>query len=129
MEDPYKILGVPKDASEAALRAAYRKLAKRHHPDLNPGKPEAAERFKTINAAYEILSDAEKRGRYDRGEIDAEGHEKPPEQPFYRDVHAGGGPEAGRSSAPRSWKNCSAPSRGSSAAAHAPGAAAMCSTA
>ena len=91
MEDPYKILGVAKNASEEALRAAYRKLAKRHHPDLNPGKPEAAERFKAINAAYEILSDPEKRGRYDRGEIDAEGHEKPPEQPFYRDVHAGGG--------------------------------------
>ena len=91
MEDPYQVLGVPKDASEEALRAAYRKLAKRHHPDLNPGKPEAAERFKTINAAYDILSDPVKRGRYDRGEIDAEGHEKAPEHPFYRDMHAGGG--------------------------------------
>jgi DnaJ-class molecular chaperone len=92
MEDPYQILGVPKDASEAAIRAAYRKLAKRHHPDLNPGKPEATERFKAINAANDILSDPVKRGRYDRGEIDAEGHEKPPEQPFYRDMHAAGGP-------------------------------------
>jgi DnaJ-class molecular chaperone len=95
MEDPYQILGVPKDASEEALRAAYRKLAKRHHPDLNPGKAEAAERFKEINAAYEIVSDPVKRGRYDRGEIDAEGHEKPPEQPFYHDMHAAGGMGAG----------------------------------
>jgi DnaJ-class molecular chaperone len=85
MKDPYEVLGVEKTASEAAIRAAYRKLAKRHHPDLNPGKPEAAERFKEINAANDILSDAEKRGRYDRGEIDASGNEVPPEHPFYRD--------------------------------------------
>jgi DnaJ-class molecular chaperone len=92
MEDPYQILGVPKDASEEAIRAAFRKLAKTHHPDLNPGKPEAADRFKEINAAYEILSDPVKRGRYDRGEIDAAGNEKPPEHPFYRDMHSAGGP-------------------------------------
>jgi DnaJ-class molecular chaperone len=85
MKDPYEVLGVEKTASEAAIRAAYRKLAKRHHPDLNPGKPEAAERFKEINAANDILSDTEKRARYDRGEIDAAGNEVPPERPFYRD--------------------------------------------
>ncbi|HTB45960.1 MAG TPA: DnaJ C-terminal domain-containing protein [Acetobacteraceae bacterium] len=85
MRDPYEVLGVEKTASEAAIRAAYRKLAKRHHPDLNPGKAEAAERFKEINAANDILSDATKRARYDRGEIDAAGNEKPPEHPFYRD--------------------------------------------
>jgi DnaJ-class molecular chaperone len=85
MKDPYEVLGVQKTANEAAIRAAYRKLAKRHHPDLNPGKPEAADRFKEINAANDILSDADKRARYDRGEIDAEGNEKPPEHPFYRD--------------------------------------------
>jgi len=90
MKDPYEILGVEKTASEAAIRAAYRKLAKRHHPDLNPNKPEAAERFKEINAANDILSDPEKRGRYDRGEIDAAGNEVPPQQPFYRDF--GGSP-------------------------------------
>ena len=56
MEDPYQILGVQKDGSQEAIQAAYRKLAKRHHPDLNPGKPEAAERFKAINAAYDLLS-------------------------------------------------------------------------
>lgn len=73
--DPYEVLGVKRDADDAAIRAAYRKLAKRHHPDLNPGKPEAVERFKRINAANDILSDPEKRGRFDRGEIDAEGNE------------------------------------------------------
>jgi DnaJ-class molecular chaperone len=85
MDDPYQVLGVAKDASEATIRAAYRKLAKRHHPDLNPGKPDAAERFKAIAAAHELLSDPEKRARFDRGEIDASGQEKPPERPFYRD--------------------------------------------
>jgi len=85
MKDPYEILGVQKTDSANAIRAAYRKLAKKHHPDLNPGKPEAAERFKEISAAYELLSDADKRSRYDRGEIDASGNEVPPQRPFYRD--------------------------------------------
>lgn len=84
-DDPYQVLGVKRDATEAEIRTAYRKLAKKHHPDLNPGKPEAAERFKAINQANDILSDAEKRRRYDSGEIDAAGNEKPPERPFYRD--------------------------------------------
>ena len=83
--DPYQLLGVPKTATEAELRTAYRKLAKQHHPDLNPGKPESAERFKRINAAYDLLSDKDKRARFDRGEIDAEGNERAPERPFYRD--------------------------------------------
>lgn len=74
-KNPYEILGVKRDANEAAIRAAYRKLAKRFHPDLNPGKPEAAERFKEINAANDLLSDTDKRARFDRGEIDAEGNE------------------------------------------------------
>src|SRR3974390_1354044 len=91
MEDPYDVLGVRRGDSDETIRAAYRKLAKRHHPDLNPGKPEAAERFKAINAAYEILSDPAKRGRYDRGGIDPGGNKKPPEQPFYHDMHAAGG--------------------------------------
>src|SRR5579863_9500027 len=85
MKDPYDILGVQKSDSANAIRAAYRKLAKKHHPDLNPGKPEAAERFKEISVAYELLSDADKRARYDRGEIDATGTEVPPQRPFYRD--------------------------------------------
>jgi DnaJ-class molecular chaperone len=93
MKDPYEVLGVQKTDSDAAIRAAYRKLAKRHHPDLNPGKPEAAERFKEINAANDILSDTEKRARYDRGEIDAAGNEVPPERPFYRDYSDAPGSE------------------------------------
>ena len=84
MKDPYEVLGVQKTDSDAAIRAAYRKLAKRHHPDVNPGKPEAGERFKEITAAYELLSDKEKRGRYDRGEIDASGQEMP-QRHYYRD--------------------------------------------
>jgi DnaJ-class molecular chaperone len=90
MDDPYDILGVRRDDTTETIRQAYRKLAKLHHPDLNPGKPEALGRFKAINAANEILSDPEKRGRYDRGEIDGAGNEKPPERPFYRDFHGAG---------------------------------------
>ena len=85
MKDPYQTLGVQRSDDAAAVRAAYRKLAKVHHPDLNPGKPEAAERFKEISAAYDVLGDEEKRARFDRGEIDAEGNEVPPQRPFYRD--------------------------------------------
>ena len=85
MKDPYEVLGVQKSDSDVALRAAYRKLAKRYHPDLNPGQPAAAEKFKEISAAYDILGDKEKRARFDRGEIDAEGHEVQPERTFYRD--------------------------------------------
>jgi DnaJ-class molecular chaperone len=85
MENPYDVLGVEQTATEAEIRKAYRALAKRHHPDLNPGKAEAAERFKTISAAYSLLSDPDKRARFDRGEIDATGAERPPERPFYRD--------------------------------------------
>ncbi len=91
MKDPYEILGVQRSDNEAAIRAAYRKLAKRHHPDVNPGKPEALERFKEISTAYDLLSDKDKRARFDRGEIDAEGHDKPPERPFYRDFQDNAG--------------------------------------
>jgi len=93
MKDPYEVLGVQKTDSESAIRTAYRKLAKKHHPDLNPGKPEAAEAFKEISVAYDILSDKEKRARYDRGAIDAAGNEVPPERPFYRDFREGAGRE------------------------------------
>jgi DnaJ-class molecular chaperone len=75
MADPYATLGVRRGDSTETIRKAYRKLAKRHHPDLNPGDKAAAERFKSINSANELLSDPEKRGRFDRGEIDAEGNE------------------------------------------------------
>ncbi len=66
MADYYDILGVPRNADEKEIRQAYRRLARQHHPDVNPGDDAAAERFKSINAAYEVLSDADKRAKYDR---------------------------------------------------------------
>ena len=87
-EDLYSVLGVPKTASAGGITKAYRKLAKKLHPDLNPGDKAAGEKFKKITAAYDILGDAEKRGRYDRGEIDASGQERP-QQHYYRE-YAGG---------------------------------------
>ena len=90
MADPYQTLGVKRGDSDDAIRAAYRKLAKKYHPDMNQGKPEAAEKFKTINAAYDILSDKDKRGRYDRGEIDADGRETAAGR-----APGGGGPHPG----------------------------------
>lgn len=80
-EDPYKVLGLARDATPEAIKKAYRKLARQNHPDLNPGKPEAEARFKAASAANDILSDPERRARFDRGEIDAEGQEMPPPRP------------------------------------------------
>lgn len=73
MRDPYSVLGVAKSASEADIKRAFRKLAKKYHPDQNADDPKAKERFAEANQAYEILGDKEKRGQFDRGEIDAEG--------------------------------------------------------
>jgi len=75
-DDPYMVLGIKRDAGQEDIRRAYRKLAKQHHPDLNPGKKEAEARFKSVSAAYDLLSDPEKRARFDRGEIDANGSER-----------------------------------------------------
>jgi DnaJ-class molecular chaperone len=76
MRDPYQVLGVKRDASAAEIKSAYRKLAKKHHPDQNKSDPKAKERFAEVNSAYEILGDKTKRGQFDRGEIDAEGKQR-----------------------------------------------------
>src|SRR5579863_11700 len=81
-ETPYEVLGLKPGATADEIRKAYRKLAKEFHPDLNPGKPAAEARFKAISAANDILSDPEKRARYDRGEIDEMGVERP--RTYYR---------------------------------------------
>jgi DnaJ-class molecular chaperone len=89
MRDPYEVLGVPRGASAAAIKSAYRKLAKKHHPDNNKNDPKSAARFSEINSANEIIGDEDKRKQFDRGEIDAEG--KPRFQGF-----PGGDPRARR---------------------------------
>jgi DnaJ-class molecular chaperone len=82
--DPYATLGVKKDATQDEIQKAYRRLAKKLHPDLNPGNKVAEDKFKEVSAAYDLLSDPDKRGRFDRGEIDASGTEQPRRQ-YYRD--------------------------------------------
>lgn len=74
--DPYHILGIPRSATADEIKAAYRKLAKKFHPDLNPGRKDIEQKFKDISVAYELLSDTTKRARFDRGEIDAMGNER-----------------------------------------------------
>ncbi len=73
MRSPYDILGVARGASEAEIKKAFRKLAKKYHPDSNANDPKAKDKFAEVNQAYEILGDAEKRAQFDRGEIDGEG--------------------------------------------------------
>jgi|SRR4051794_22326739 DnaJ-class molecular chaperone len=91
MRDPYEVLGVPRGASAAAIKSAYRKLAKKHHPDANKNDPKSAARFAELNTANEILGDEQKRKQFDRGEIDAEG--RPRFQGFPGgDPRARGGP-------------------------------------
>ena len=72
-KDLYSILGVSKNAGEKELKSAYRKLARKYHPDLNKDNKDAAEKFKEISCAYDILGDKEKRKKYDNNEIDADG--------------------------------------------------------
>lgn len=87
MKDPYEILGTARTASPEDIRKAYRRLAKKLHPDLNPGNKESEERFKEVAGAYDLLSDPDKRQRFDSGEIDASGSERPRQQ-YYKDFAA-----------------------------------------
>jgi DnaJ-class molecular chaperone len=88
MRDPYEVLGVQRGASAAAIKSAYRKLAKKHHPDANKDDPKSAARFAEINSANEIIGDEDKRKQFDRGEIDAEG------KPRFQGFPGGGDPRA-----------------------------------
>jgi DnaJ-class molecular chaperone len=88
--DPYATLGVKRDATQADIQKAYRRLAKKLHPDLNPGNKAAEDKFKELSAAYNLLNDPDKRSRFDRGEIDASGTEQQPRQ-YYRDFADRGG--------------------------------------
>jgi DnaJ-class molecular chaperone len=88
MADPYSILGVSKDADAKVIKSAYRKLAKELHPDKNKDNPKASERFSDVTRAYDLLSDTQKRGAYDRGEIDENGQ---PRSPFGAGGFGGGG--------------------------------------
>lgn len=87
MKDPYAILGVARTASADDIQKAYRRLAKKLHPDLNPGNKESEERFKEVSLANDILSDEAKRKKFDNGEIDAAGAERPRQQ-YYKDYAA-----------------------------------------
>jgi DnaJ-class molecular chaperone len=78
MLDPYRVLNVSRSADAAAIKAAYRKLAKTLHPDANPGDPRAEQRFKDVTRAYHLLSDPKKRAQFDRGEVDADGRPRAP---------------------------------------------------
>src|SRR6188508_2703892 len=89
MADPYATLGVPRGANEADIKKAYRKLAKELHPDRNKDNPAASARFSKVTQAYDILTDKDKRARYDRGEIDEDGN---PKAPF---GYGAGGPHPG----------------------------------
>jgi DnaJ-class molecular chaperone len=98
-EDPYKVLGVPRDAPDEEIRRVYRKLAKQLHPDLNPSNPVASEeRFKKVSSAYDIVGDPVKRKQYDRGEIDANGE---PRRGYQRAQAGGAGPFGGRAGGAR----------------------------
>ncbi|MEM6713221.1 MAG: DnaJ C-terminal domain-containing protein [Pseudomonadota bacterium] len=96
MRDPYKVLGVPKGADSAAVKSAYRKLAKTYHPDQNPDDPKAKERFAEVSSAYDILGDETKRRAFDRGEIGADGNPTMAGfNPFGGGGRAQGGPNPG----------------------------------
>ena len=132
MRDPYEVLGVSKSASAADIKSAFRKLAKKLHPDANKHDPKAASRFSELNAAYEIVGDDDKRKAFDRGEIDAEG--KPRFQGFEgfgaRPRGGAGGRSAARKASsrpsPGDRRACSARARRRAAAVRAAAASRTC---
>lgn len=92
-DNPYEVLGVASSASADEIKKAYRKIARESHPDLHPGDATAEARFKAAAAAFDLLKDPETRARFDRGEIDASGQERPRERTYYRDfAEASGNP-------------------------------------
>ena len=101
--DLYQRLGLKRGASEAEIKKAYRSLAKQLHPDRNKDKPDAAKRFSEVTAAYDLLSDKDKRARYDRGEIDEDGNPKMPFGGGYGGYSQGAGPRPG--AAPDGFEN------------------------
>src|SRR5580692_8679095 len=96
-KNPYDVLGVSKEADLEEIRTSYRKLAKKYHPDLNPGNKEAEAKFKEINSANDLIGDPEKRAKFDRGELDANARDTGPRpeagqgQPFYYESQRDGG--------------------------------------
>ena len=120
MRDPYEVLGVSKGASQEDIKKAYRKLAKKLHPDSNKKDPKAATKFAELNGAYEIVGDDDKRKKFDRGEIDAEG--KPRFQGF---EGFGGGARAQDHSAGAREISRASPGGRTASAAQARGAAAV----
>ncbi|MHA7828506.1 MAG: DnaJ C-terminal domain-containing protein [Roseovarius sp.] len=90
-DDPYKVLGVSKTATQDEIKKAYRKLARKLHPDIHPGDPGKKAEFQEVSSAYDLLGDAEKRRRFDSGEIDAKGHERPERNFYHQYAHQQGG--------------------------------------
>lgn len=90
--DPYAALGLTKSASDAEIKKAYRKIARTCHPDLKPDDPKAEAKFKAASAAYDLLKDAETRAKFDRGEVDASGSERPQQQYYREYAEAPGNP-------------------------------------
>src|SRR6476620_7576610 len=88
MNDPYEALGVTRSATDKEIKDAFKKLARKFHPDLHPGDKDAEAKFKSISAANDLLKDKEKRRKFDEGEIDASGAEQPQER-YYRDFADG----------------------------------------
>ena len=89
--NPYEVLGVSAKATQDEIKSAYRNLAKKFHPDLNPGNKSAETRFKEISAAYESVGTPENRAKFDRGESEAAQAQQPRSGPYYHETQAGGG--------------------------------------